>query len=90
MARRKNNDNSVLCNQCGKHFVNGYDLKCYRNTKKSMVSMNFCSTLCLSRWIGEKGWLYEIYIRGKKDKIYLKNDYKEILKPHQENVHNPL
>lgn len=84
MPRRKKQDNSIVCNQCGKNFSNGYSLKCFReHTEKSIISNNFCSTLCLSRWIGEKGWLYELYIRGKHDKEHLTNDYNEIMKPYE-------
>ena len=87
MQKTKDHNNSVVCNQCGKNCVNGYNLKCLKDrTKKNTISMNFCSTLCLSRWIGEKGWLYELYIRGKHEKEHLTNDYKEIMKTYEHNV----
>ena len=56
---------NLWCSHCGKGVVDGYDLTIYsdrlvkRHEKKS-----FCSINCLARWVGERGWVYELQLRG--------------------------
>jgi hypothetical protein len=74
-----NEDSQPKCEHCSKNCINGFDLTCIQDHKdKDPVLMHFCSIHCLSRWVGEKGWLYELYIRGKHKKANL-----------PKTVHNP-
>lgn len=53
------------CEHCDKLCVNGYDLCFYYDREYQKYElMHFCSTHCLSRWVGERGWLYELYLKG--------------------------
>ncbi|MHA2393517.1 MAG: hypothetical protein ACXAEX_16390 [Promethearchaeota archaeon] len=55
----------LKCTHCGKTSVTGYDLSYYGDREEEKTElMHFCSTHCLARWIGERGWLYELYLRG--------------------------
>jgi hypothetical protein len=56
---------TLECDHCGKRLLDGYDLTIYsdRVGKKSDLK-HFCSINCLARWVGERGWLYELQLRG--------------------------
>jgi hypothetical protein len=67
-ARSQKDEKNIVCDQCNKASVNGYDLFCYQDRdEKNHLSLHFCSTHCLSRWVGERGWLYELYLKGIHD-----------------------
>jgi len=55
----------MRCDHCGKNLMDGYDLTIYsdRVEKKSELK-HFCSINCLARWVGERGWIYELHLRG--------------------------
>jgi hypothetical protein len=50
------------CEYCKKLCSKGYDLYCFLDRDaRDFKLMHFCSTHCLSRWVGDNGWLYESY-----------------------------
>jgi hypothetical protein len=68
LSEYKDAKNNV-CNHCNRTSINGYDLICYQDrNEQTSLSLHFCSTHCLSRWVGERGWLYELYLKGIHDK----------------------
>jgi hypothetical protein len=65
----KSNEKVLLksfdCDHCGKGFVDGYDLTIFSNrVQNKSEQKHFCSINCLARWVGERGWLYELHLRG--------------------------
>jgi hypothetical protein len=71
------------CEYCDKFCVNGYDLYVYFDREgQTFEIMHFCSTHCLSRWVGEKGRLYEFCMKGmhpvKKTKIQVYEPLREV------------
>lgn len=67
ISEEKDTRNNV-CDHCNRTSMNGYDLICFQDRdEKTSLSLHFCSTHCLSRWVGERGWLYELYLKGIHD-----------------------
>jgi hypothetical protein len=56
---------TLKCDHCGRGLVDGYDLAIYSNrVEKKSELKHFCSINCLARWVGERGWIYELHLRG--------------------------
>jgi hypothetical protein len=62
------------CEYCKKLCSKGFDLYCFldRGTQDFELK-HFCSTHCLSRWVGENGWLLESYRKRFQSNIISKN-----------------
>ena len=62
---RMNTRKNLECDYCRKRFVDGYDLTIYTNRQiNHSEAKHFCSINCLARWVGERGWLYELHLKG--------------------------
>jgi hypothetical protein len=74
----KKDKKNYVCDHCSRTSNNGYDLICSQDrTEKNSLSLHFCSTRCLSRWVGERGWLYELYMKGIHDEANISGVGKE-------------
>ena len=56
---------TLKCDYCGRDLIDGYDVAIYSNREEKKSELkHFCSINCLARWVGERGWIYELHLRG--------------------------